>query len=858
MKFTNGAWLPRKGVATFSPLSVFETEILPDRVRLIAATHPIGNKGDTLQDAALFLEITAPCEGAIRVQAVHHKGRRDPGPRFDTRSGAEIESHAEFAESAESVLVRSGSLSLRIERKPWRLVFLRSASEGGRTPAAREEVLCASGEGDLAYLRTDWTDFAYARDDGSDAFFRERLSVAVGECFYGLGERFGALVRNGQSVDLWNEDGGTCSDHAYKNVPLLLSSRGWGVFANDPGPVSWEVCSERVDRVQFSVPGERLDYVVFDGPTPRGVLRRYTSLLGRPALPPPWTFGLWLSTSFLTEYDEKTVLSFVDGMRDRGIPLSVFHFDCCWMRCMHWTDFLWDPATFPDPRGLLRKLHERGLKVCVWINPYVGQASALFDEGLEKGYFLHRKNGDVWQWDLWQPGLAIVDFTNPDAKKWYQDKLAALLDQGVDCVKTDFGERIPLDAAWADGSDPAKMHNYYTQLYNGAVFELLERKRGRGEATVFARSATAGGQRFPVHWGGDCFATYEGMEQSIRGGLSLGLAGFGFWSHDISGFERTATPDLYKRWSAFGLLSSHSRLHGSTSYRVPWNFDEESVDVLRAFTRLKMRLVPYLWRAALQAHAEGIPVLRAMVLDHADDPACRHAERQYMLGDDLLVAPVFDPDGHAEFYVPHAEYAEDAECESHAEFAEDAECGSHAEFAEDAEVGEGARAERAPNLRTCELANAGEAGFEPGAARRAAPWPDWFTGERFEPGRWYRRAVPYDRIPLLVRPGAVVPVGACDDGPEYDWAAGATFRVFEPRHGSRGEIFGRDGVLLAALDVAEIPGGFEFRFSGKEPDGGLRIALANLEPAAVEGATLSRDGFFAVLSDCAPVVRVRF
>ena len=647
MKFTNGGWLARKGVATFSPVQVFEAEAIPGGLRLVAATHPLGNKGDTLQDAALFLEITAPVEGAIRVRAVHHKGRRDPGPAFPLApsggAAAPVVGDSELR-------LRSGSLELRIARKPWRLSFWRVGSEDGRAPAAREEELCASDN--LAYVRTDWTDHAYARDDGSDAFFRERLSVTAGECLYGLGERFGALVRNGQTVEMWNEDGGTCSEAAYKNVPLLLSSRGWGVFANDPGRVSWEVCSERVDRVQFSVPGERLDYVVFDGPTPRGVLRRYASLLGRPALPPPWTFGLWLSTSFLTEYDEKTVLSFVDGMRERGIPLSVFHFDCCWMRCMHWTDFLWDPATFPDPVGLLRRLHERGLKVCVWINPYVGQASALFDEGLEKGYFLHRKNGDVWQWDLWQPGLAIVDFTNPDAKKWYQDKLAALLDQGVDCVKTDFGERIPLDAAWFDGSDPAKMHNWYTQLYNGAVFELLERKRGRGEATVFARSATAGGQRFPVHWGGDCFATYEGMEQTIRGGLSLGLAGFGFWSHDISGFEKTATPDLYKRWSAFGLLSSHSRLHGSQSYRVPWLFDDEASVVLKKFVELKCRLMPYLYRMAVLAHEQGVPMLRPMYMEFPGDPACEALDRQYMLGESLLVAPVFSESGEVTYYLP--------------------------------------------------------------------------------------------------------------------------------------------------------------------------------------------------------------
>ena len=808
MKFTHGCWLARKGVAAFSPVQVFESEVLPDRVRFLAATHPIPDKGATLQDASLFFEITAPVEGAIRVRAVHHKGRRDPGPRFLNEDGRAAGAPAldqggrdAFAtrpfsaeETAEAIVVRSGSLALRIERNPWRLVFLRGGEE-----------LCASERGDLAYLRTDWTDHPWARDDGADAFVRERLSVAPGECFYGLGERFGAVVRNGQTVEMWNEDGGTSTELAYKNVPLLLSSRGWGLFANDPGRVSWEVCSERVDRVQFSVPGERLDYVLFDGPSPRDVLRRYTALLGRPALPPPWTFGLWLSTSFLTNYDEKTVLSFVDGMRERGIPLSVFHFDCCWMRPMHWTDFLWDPATFPDPRGLLRKLHDRGVRVCVWINPYVAQASALFDEGLAKGYFLHRRNGDVWQWDMWQPGMAIVDFTNPDAKRWYQEKLGALLDQGVDCVKTDFGERMPLDAAWADGSDPEKMHNAYTLLYNEAVFELLERRRGRGEAVVFARSATAGGQRFPVHWGGDCFATYAGMEQSLRGGLSLGFAGFGFWSHDISGFESTATPDLYKRWSAFGLLSSHSRLHGSNSYRVPWNFDEESVDVLRAFTRLKMRLMPYLWRAALQAHAEGTPVLRATVLDHADDPGCRHAEHQYLLGDDLLVAPVFSPDGTAEFYVP-------------------------------------------------------------GGAGSSGPWTDWFTGERFEPGRWHRRRVPYDRIPLLARPGAVVPVGACEEGPEYDWAEGATFRVFEPRSGARGEIFDREGRLSASLDVAEIAGGFEFRLGGGDAAGAgkarsRKIAVAHLEALVgarpvVEGATLSRDGFFSVLSDCAPVVRV--
>lgn len=312
--------------------------------------------------------------------------------------------------------------------------------------------------------------------------------------------------------------------------------------------------------------------------------------------------------------------------------------------------FCWQHT--PDPAGMLKRIKEKGVKICVWINSYIGQESALFDEGAEKGYFLKRPNGDVWQWDMWQPGLAIVDFTNPEAVRWYQDKLAMLLDMGVDCFKTDFGERIPTDVVYANGADPVKMHNYYTYLYNKAVYELLEKKRGKGEAVLFARSATAGGQKFPVHWGGDCWSEYSSMAESLRGGLSLTSSGFGFWSHDIGGFESTSTPDVYKRWSAFGLLSSHSRLHGSTSYRVPWVYDEEAVDVLRFFTKLKLSLLPYLYSSAVETSRAGIPVMRSMALEFEDDFNCRYLDKQYMLGDNLMVAPVFDEEGMANYYLP--------------------------------------------------------------------------------------------------------------------------------------------------------------------------------------------------------------
>jgi alpha-D-xyloside xylohydrolase len=302
-------------------------------------------------------------------------------------------------------------------------------------------------------------------------------------------------------------------------------------------------------------------------------------------------------------------------------------------------------------------LRDRGLKLCVWINSYIAQRSRLFEEGKKGGYFIRKTNGEVWQTDLWQPGMAIVDFTNPDAVAWYQSHLRRLLAMGVDCFKTDFGERIPTEGVvYHDGSDPVKMHNLYPILYNEAVFSVIQEVRGPGEAVVFARSSYASGQRLPVHWGGDCWSTLESMAESLRGGLSLCLSGFGFWSHDIGGFEGSPPATVYKRWVAFGLLSSHSRLHGSSTYRVPWTYPDEACDVLRFFTKLKLRLMPYLYAAAREAHREGVPMMRAMVLEFPGDPGCDTLDRQYMLGGSLLVAPVFTEDGTADFYLPEGRW----------------------------------------------------------------------------------------------------------------------------------------------------------------------------------------------------------
>ncbi|HZG86514.1 alpha-xylosidase [Paenibacillus sp.] len=629
MKFNDGYWMLRKGVHIEQPIDVRDVVVEENRVTVYTATKVVRTKGDTLNAALLKAEISSPMPDVVRVRWSHHEGAAARGPAFRLNESAEFAARIE--RTSDGVTFESGGIAAVIRTKPkWGLEFRR----GGKR-------ITGSAERGAGYVQ-----------DNGKPYFREMLDLGVGEQIYGLGERFTNFVKNGQSVDIWNEDGGTSSEQAYKNVPFYLSSAGYGVFVNHPERVSFEVGSEVVSKVGFSVPGESLEYFIIGGDTLKDVLDNYTKLTGRPALPPAWSFGLWLTTSFTTDYDEATVNSFIEGMAARNIPLHVFHFDCFWMKEYQWCDFEWDPAMFPDPAGMLRRLKDRGLRICVWINSYIAQKSPLFQEGKEKGYLVKTKDGGVWQWDMWQAGMGLVDFTNPEAVRWYQGHLKRLLDMGVDCFKTDFGERIPTDVVYYDGSDPMKMHNYYTQLYNQAVFEVLEAHRGKGEAMLFARSATAGGQMFPVHWGGDCSATYDSMAESLRGGLSLGLSGFGFWSHDISGFEHTAPPDIYKRWVAFGLLSSHSRLHGSSSYRVPWLFDEEAVDVLRYFTELKCKLMPQLFAYAVEARDRGLPMMRAMVLEFPEDPTCHYLDRQYMLGDRLLVAPIFNEDGIARYYVP--------------------------------------------------------------------------------------------------------------------------------------------------------------------------------------------------------------
>ncbi len=630
MKFYRGAWLLEQGVKTTPVRRVFDYKVYDSKLWLAALDRTGTNGVDRFEGQVLQVEVSSPLPDVIRVRAYRHSPSPKGWTSFELRhSDAQ---HISIDETDDSLRFRAHTLSLKVPRAHhWSMDF-----------EADHQKICA-GEG-----------LSFDSVDGIGNFLTQRLSLGVGETIYGLGERFGPLVKNGQTVVIWNEDGGTNSEWSYKNIPFYLSSAGYGLFVNSPGKIEFEFGTERVSQIQFSAPGEELDYFFIYGPSPKEILSKYTQLTGRPAVPPAWSNGLWLSTSFTTTYDEKTVTEFVSGMAERDIPLKVFHFDCFWMKERQWCDFEWDRDAFPDPEGMLKRLKSRGLKICVWINSYISGLSKLFKEGSDCGYFIKNSDGSVFQRDQWQPSMAIVDFSNPAAVNWFQSKLRKLLEMGVDCFKTDFGERIPDEGVvYHDGTDPKLMHNLYPYLYNKAVFELLEDYHGKGNAMVFARSATAGCQQFPVHWGGDCEATFESMAEDLRGGLSFCMSGPAFWSHDIGGFSGKADPAVYKRWVAFGLMSTHSRLHGSESYRVPWLFDEESVDVMRFFAKLKNRLFPYLYSIAHDAAIHGWPALRSMFVEFPDDPTCRHLDRQYMLGENILVAPIFRHDNIAEYYLPN-------------------------------------------------------------------------------------------------------------------------------------------------------------------------------------------------------------
>ncbi|KAI0107639.1 glycoside hydrolase family 31 protein [Hypoxylon sp. NC0597] len=742
MKFRDGMWMVAEGMRVEYAEEVYDITETEKGLSLLCPSKKIRTRGDTLNTSTLTIDLEAPHDGIISIETTHWAGAARKDPHFDLFPEGGPKFDPKIARSDKGTTLTSGSLSATVNPDKHTFGIQFHSSDGSKvlTSLASRSVGLAYNPAPSNPLQTgDMRDFKH--------YIFTQTNLGVGETVHGLGERFGAFNKVGQSISLWNADGGTSSDQAYKNVSFWLSSRGYGIFIDTPGRVELEIGSERCCRAQTSIEGQRLKWYIIYGPTPKEVLYRYSILIGRPNKVPSWSYGLWLTTSFTTNYDEATVNSFLEGMKERDTRVDVFHYDCFWMKGFKWTDFVFDSEKFPDPKAQITRLKSSGLvnKVCVWINPYIAQHGAAFKEAAEKGYLLKRKNGDIWQWDLWQAGMGLVDFTNPEAVKWYTECLNGLFDKGVDCIKTDFGERIPtLDVEWFDKTvDTHKMHNYYAFLYNRVVYEALQRRYGSEEAVLFARSACAGTQRFPLVWGGDCESTPEAMAESVRGGLGLGICGYAFWSNDIGGFEGYPAPWIYKRWVAFGLLCSHSRLHGSSSYRVPWTIDNDDRSeegcsrTLAKWTALKTRLMPYLFAQGSKAVQQGIPMsLRAMCLEFPEDPTSWYLDRQFMVGDSLLAVPIFEESGDVEFYLPKG------------------------------------------------------------------TWTCFFTNRTREGPGWFREKHGFGSLPLYVRENTLLVLGKPGiRGAVYDYAEDVEVCLYQAKEGVSTDLVGSDGKALGTLRV---------------------------------------------------------
>jgi alpha-D-xyloside xylohydrolase len=606
-------------------------------------------KTTTADGVTLVAELSAAGVGVIRVRLGQDSETRGRAARITTLVHPGRDDSARLELSDGRVRLTTGPLVAELRLDPWQLRFLDASG--------RELVAENSGEVDISNrLRT--LPFGRSTVDGVVVAYHESFTAAADEHFVGLGEKFTAFDKRGQRAVMWNYDAfGSESDRAYKNVPFYLSSRGYGVLVDSGTAIEFDMCQSTHSCVQIIVPDDLIDYYLIAGPTPADILDRFDQLTGRPLLPPKWAFGTWISSGFFVDTQD-SVLARANRIRERGIPCDVLHLDCYWQVAGHWSDLEWDAQNFPDPTAMLEQLSAMGFRTSLWINSYVSELSPRFIEAEQGGYLLRHQDGRTYVADVWhgsQPACGIVDFTNPDAVEWFRDLLVPLLRQGVAVFKTDFAEGVPADAVAFNGMTGMDLHNVYSLLFNDVVASAT--RQIAGHAMVWARSSYLGGQRHSAQWGGDTNCTYPAMGSTLRGGLSHGLAGVPFWSHDAGGFTGTPSPDLYVRWAQFGALSPLVRFHGTTS-RLPWDFPDFAEQAAVEAIRLRYQLMPYLYSAAVAAARSGTPMMRALLVDSPNDPAAWSADLEYRLGTDLLVAPMTDPTGTRTVYLPEGDWVD--------------------------------------------------------------------------------------------------------------------------------------------------------------------------------------------------------
>ena len=527
-------------------------------------------------------------------------------------------------ETNDKIVYSSDYGTIQINKNPWRIVLKDKAGRILSQTAALS---------DADSTQVKYTPFCFVKR-GSDNARRINpvFTLTADEMIFGCGESATGLNKAGQKVNLFVTDPqGPETDQMYKPIPFFMSNRGYGMFMHTSAPVTCDFGATYIGLNKMFMGDENLDLFVFFG-EPKDILDEYTDLVGKPGMPPLWSFGTWMSR--ITYFSEKEGYDVAANIRKNKYPCDVIHFDTGWFDVDWQCDYKFSENRFQNPQQMLKDLRSQGFHVCLWQLPYFTPKNRYFSELIEKDMYVKNGNGELPYEDV------VLDFSNPETVKWYQDKLAGLLNIGVSAIKVDFGEAAPLNGIYASGKSGWYEHNLYPVLYDMAVSEIT--KKLHNENIMWARAAWAGSQSYPLHWGGDAATTNTGLLGTLRAGLSFGLSGFSFWSHDMGGFVKSTPEDLYCRWIPFGFLTSHTRAHGAPPTE-PWLYDSKRVqDVFRKSAEMKYRLMPYVYAQAKECTEKGLPMLRALFVEFPDDPGAWKVDDEYLFGSQILVAPLLE------------------------------------------------------------------------------------------------------------------------------------------------------------------------------------------------------------------------
>ena len=527
-------------------------------------------------------------------------------------------------ETNDKIIYSSDYGTIQINKNPWRIVLKDKAGRILSQTAALS---------DADSTQVKYTPFCFVKR-GSDNARRINpvFTLTADEMIFGCGESATGLNKAGQKVNLFVTDPqGPETDQMYKPIPFFMSNRGYGMFMHTSAPVTCDFGATYIGLNKMFMGDENLDLFVFFG-EPKYILDEYTDLVGKPGMPPLWSFGTWMSR--ITYFSEKEGYDVAANIRKNKYPCDVIHFDTGWFDVDWQCDYKFSENRFQNPQQMLKDLRSQGFHVCLWQLPYFTPKNRYFSELIEKDMYVKNGNGELPYEDV------VLDFSNPETVKWYQDKLAGLLNIGVSAIKVDFGEAAPLNGIYASGKSGWYEHNLYPVRYDMAVSEIT--KKLHNENIMWARAAWAGSQRYPLHWGGDAATTNTGLLGTLRAGLSFGLSGFSFWSHDMGGFVKSTPEDLYCRWIPFGFLTSHTRAHGAPPTE-PWLYDSKRVqDVFRKSAEMKYRLMPYVYAQAKECTEKGLPMLRALFVEFPDDPGAWKVDDEYLFGSQILVAPLLE------------------------------------------------------------------------------------------------------------------------------------------------------------------------------------------------------------------------